>query len=238
MAHGHAHEEAEHVQHAAHDPFDRRVAITMVVVAAVLAAVKVQGHRTHNNTLSYQIKSNVAHTQASDLWSYYQHKKNRQYMYEADAALLADLGRKDGMMAWAVLAEEGHAKEAAKPKKKKGQLGEEGRKRVEELVRKGLSKEAAEQVVLWREQARQYKKDVAEIETQAKGLQEKGEHYEHDSEHKHHQAFYFDMGELGVELALVLCSVAILTKRAGFWFGGIGVGLVGVIVVALGFLAH
>jgi hypothetical protein len=237
MAHGHPHEEAEHVQHAAHDPFDRRVAITMVVVAAVLAAVKVVGHRTHNDTLSYQIKSNVAHTQASDLWGYYQHKKNRQYMYEADAALLANLGRKDGMMAWVHLADEGHAKEAPRPKKK-GQLSEEARKRVEELVQKGLPKEAAEQVVLWHEQVRQYKKDVAEIEDKAKKLEDKGHDYEHKSVHKHHQAFYFDLGELGVELALVLCSVAILTKRAGFWFGGIGVGLVGVVVVAVGFFVH
>ena len=238
MAHGHAHEEADHAQHAAHDPFDKRVAMTMVVVAAVLAAVKVQGHRTHNETLSYQIRSNVAHTQASDLWGYYQAKKNRQYMYEADAALLANLGGKDGMMAWALLADEGHAKEAAKPKKKKGQLSEAERKRVEELVKKGLPKEAAEQVVLWDEQARQYKKDVAKLEKQATEKQHEGHGYEHDSEHKHHQAFYFDLGELGVELALVLCSVAILTKRAGFWYGGIAVGLLGVIVVAVGFLAY
>ena len=233
MAHGHAHEEAEHVQHAAHDPFDKRVAITMVVVAAVLAAVKVVGHRAHNDTLSYQIKSNVAHTQASDLWGYYQAKKNRQYMYEADAALLANLGGKDGMMAWAHLADEGHAKEAAKPKKKK-----KGRLSEEELMKKGLSREAAEQVVLWGEQVRQYKKDVAEIKEKAEELEDKGHDYEHQSEHKHHQAFYFDMGELGVELALVLCSVAILTKRAGFWFGGAAVGLVGVVVVAVGFFAH
>ena len=44
------------------------------------------------------------------------------------------------------------------------------------------------------------------------------------STHTHHQANFFDMGELGVELALVLSSVAILTKRASYWYAGLIVG--------------
>ena len=62
--------------------------------------------------------------------------------------------------------------------------------------------------------------------------------YREKSEHKHHQADYFDLGELGVELALVLSSVAILTKRPGFWSGGLAVGVVGLIFVAIGFFVH
>ena len=81
MAHGHPHEEAEHVQHAAHDPFDRRVAMSMVVIAAILAAVKVLGHRTHNDTLAYQIKANVAHTQASNDFAFFQAKRQRIWRY-------------------------------------------------------------------------------------------------------------------------------------------------------------
>src|SRR5437868_650255 len=89
MAHGNPHEEAEHVQHAAHDPFDRRVAITMVVVAAVLAAVKVVGHRTHNAHLAYQIKAGVAHTQESDQWNFFQSKKMREVLAWLEANLLS-----------------------------------------------------------------------------------------------------------------------------------------------------
>src|SRR5436309_15610628 len=88
MTHGGPHEEAEHVSHHAHDPFDRRVAMSMVVIAAVLATVKVLGHRTHNATLAYQIKSGVAHTPESDTWNFFQSKKMREVLARQEAKLL------------------------------------------------------------------------------------------------------------------------------------------------------
>src|SRR5215470_11681596 len=96
-------EHAEHAQHAAHDPFDRRVAFTMAVIAALLAVVTMLSHRAHNDTLllqaegnRLQTESNILHTQASDLWSYFQAKKNRQYLYEANADMLAVLATGPG----------------------------------------------------------------------------------------------------------------------------------------------
>ena len=41
---------------------------------------------------------------------------------------------------------------------------------------------------------------------------------------------FFDLGELGVELALVLSSIAILTKAAGYWYGGLVVCAAGLVV--------
>ena len=87
MSHGQPHEEAEHASHHAADPFDRRVAMSMVVIAAVLAAVKVLGHRTHNETLEYQIKAGVAHTQESDQWNFFQAKKMREVLAELRASM-------------------------------------------------------------------------------------------------------------------------------------------------------
>ena len=46
----------------------------------------------------------------------------------------------------------------------------------------------------------------------------------------------FDLGELGIELALVFCSLAVLTKRLGFWYSGISVGLIGGVVALTAFL--
>jgi hypothetical protein len=212
MAHGHAHEEAEHASHHASDPFDKRVAMTMVVVAAVLAMVKVQGHRTHNDVLVYQIKAGAAHTRESDLhtresdqWNFYQAKKMRQHMYDSQSEW-ADL----------VLSE----------KKKK-----------EPAIKKKLAS--------LKKQASRYKKETEKIKEDAEKLKEDADKeqktahkYQEKSEHKHHQANYFDLGELGVELAIVLCSVAILTKQRGFWYSGMGIGVVGLIVVAMGFFAH
>src|SRR5438067_1944909 len=91
MAHGTEQhlEHAEHAQHHAHDPFDRRVAMTMAIVAALLACASMLSHRAHNHTLKLHIMANDDITEASNRWGYYQAKKNREYMYAADAALLA-----------------------------------------------------------------------------------------------------------------------------------------------------
>src|ERR1700722_8850820 len=97
MAHGTEHhvEEAHHAEHASHDDFTKRVAMTMAIVAAALAFVTLSSHRSHNETIQNQIKSNDHLTEASDKWGYFQAKKNRQYMLEDDDKILALLA-KDG----------------------------------------------------------------------------------------------------------------------------------------------
>jgi hypothetical protein len=249
MSHGHASQEGEHAAHHAQDPFDRRVAMSMVVIAAVLAAVKVVGHRAHNETLVYQVKSNVAHTQASDQWSYFQAKKNRLYLYESQAQLLSLLGARDGKnLAFAPEDEEDGAAFVRAPagigastpdkKKKKRELSEEDRRKVEELVKKGCSKQAAERIVVWQSEAGRYSKEADDIEREARRLTGEGVKYQKLSEHEHHQADRFDLGELFVELALVVSSVAILSKKSGFWYAGIALCAVGLAVVATGFFVH
>src|SRR6478752_9434977 len=94
MTHGQPHEEAEHAQHHAADPFDKRVAMTMVIIAALLAGVKVLGHRTHNDTLGYQIKAGVTNTEASNQWNFFQSKKMREVLARFEANLLLDEARR------------------------------------------------------------------------------------------------------------------------------------------------
>ena len=241
MSHGQPHEEAEHAAHHAVDPFDKRVAMSMVVIAALLAGVKVLGHRAHTDTLSYQIKANVNHTQGSDKWNYFQAKKNRQYLYEAQADLLTYLGRKSGAAPVEFRDEEVAAAPKEKPKtekKKKSELTPEDEKEVALLEKKGLPRDSAERIVTWRSQVQTYKAEAAALQTEAEGFDKAAEAAEKQSEHKHHQSFYFDMGELFVELAIVLCSVAILTKQKSFWYGGMAVCLFGLFVFGAGFFVH
>jgi hypothetical protein len=193
-------EHVEHVQHLALDPFDRRVAMTMAIVAAVLAAVTLLSHRAHNATLLLQQEANILHTQVSDQWGYYQAKKNRQYLYEATASML-QISAKDPTNA--------NARERATV----------------------LTKD-------WEGKAARYQNETAKIDDGAKQLGEEAKGREADSKAAHHRADRFDLGELGVELALVLCSVAVLTKRKEFWLTGIGIGTVGVVVAATGLLMH
>ena len=65
MANTHEHpEHAEHAEHNALDPFNQRVAVSMAIVAALLAEISMVGHRTHNLVLQMQGDANrldIAH---------------------------------------------------------------------------------------------------------------------------------------------------------------------------------
>ena len=65
-------EELEEHAHHAKEPFDRKVAVTMAIIAAVLATVSVGAHIFANEELLLQ-------QQASDQWAYYQAKSARRY---------------------------------------------------------------------------------------------------------------------------------------------------------------
>src|SRR5262249_44851003 len=104
--------------------------------------------------------------------------------------------------------------------------------------KKGFSKQAAERIVIWQSEASRYSREADDIERQARRLDAEGVKYQGMSNHEHHQADRFDLGELFVELALVVSSVAILSKKSGFWSAGIPLCAVGLAVVATGFFVH
>src|SRR5260370_33987999 len=72
-------EHAQHTQHAAHNPFDRGVAMTMAIIAAVLAGVTLVSHRGHTETLRLTSEATTFHTKASDEWNLYQAKNIRNH---------------------------------------------------------------------------------------------------------------------------------------------------------------
>lgn len=76
-------EVAEHV-HEAHEPYDKFVAGTMAIIAAVLAAVSVLGqHYTTEKVVNQQL--------ASDQWAYYQAKDIRRYVAQVAGDDLLEL---------------------------------------------------------------------------------------------------------------------------------------------------
>src|SRR4051794_17048457 len=90
-------EQIEHAHHAAHGgAFDRRVATTMAIIAALMASVTMLGHRAHNDTLRLQTEANIKHTQASDEWGYYQAKNIRRHAYQSSLAMMEVLPRAAG----------------------------------------------------------------------------------------------------------------------------------------------
>jgi Domain of unknown function (DUF4337) len=69
-------EEVQEHSHHAQEPFDKKVAATMAIIAALLAVVSVSGHIFTTEELLHQ-------QQASDQWSYSQAKDIRHYTAQA-----------------------------------------------------------------------------------------------------------------------------------------------------------
>jgi hypothetical protein len=83
----------------------------------------------------------------------------------------------------------------------------------------------------YQKEADRYTKEQAEIEEQAKDL-------EKESALNQRKADRFDLGEVFVEIALVISSLALLSRKRLYWYFGIVSGLAGLGVAATGFLLH
>jgi hypothetical protein len=73
--------------------------------------------------------------------------------------------------------------------------------------------------------AERYRKDDEEIQKQAQEL-------EGESHIRGRQALRLHFGEVFLEISIVLASLAILSKRATFWYAAMAGGVVGAIIGA------
>jgi len=76
-----------------------------------------------------------------------------------------------------------------------------------------------------------YREQQTEIQTEARGL-------EGEVQHASRRADRFDLGEVFLEIALVITSITLLTDNRKFWYLGIGLACVGIVAAASGFLVH
>jgi LPS O-antigen subunit length determinant protein (WzzB/FepE family) len=157
----------------AHEKDERKIGLTMAIVAVLLALATMLGHRTHTEEVLIQ-------TLANDQWAYYQAKTIRSHMYGADAEMASLLPRSEA-------------------------LAESFKKRAED------QKTGAEQV---RDQA-----------------QEK----EQESARASRKANQFDTSEIFLEIAIVLCSISLLTGMRAFWLVSFGSSIVGVAFITRAF---
>jgi hypothetical protein len=82
------HEMQEHAEHSAHNPSMVPVTFTMAVLAVVLAATTLLGHRSHTEELLMESK-------ATDQWAYFQAKNIRIHNIEVFIDLLSITPAKD-----------------------------------------------------------------------------------------------------------------------------------------------
>jgi Domain of unknown function (DUF4337) len=171
-----AHEAGEHHED---NPLLLPVAVTLSILAVLVAIATLLGHRASTEVLVLQNK-------ATDQWSLFQAKNIRSHEMASVADMLGTFTAVD--------------KEKAEALREKYQ-GEAGR----------------------------YEKEKAEASEEAKSLEAERDVVEHREDR-------YDAGEVILEIALIVCSLTLLTKRRIFWLAGIALGLVGLLVTASGYL--
>ncbi len=168
-----ASEEAEEHVHHAQQPFDKFVAGTMAIIAALLAIVSVLGLHFISEQLLNQQKN-------SDQWAFYQAKNIRRYSAQVARDLL--LQAKAGP----------------------------------DLIGK-------------------YAKDIARYDKDMQDIQEKAKEFEKERDIDSRRADRFHVGEVFLEVAIVLSSLAILTKRKSWYIAGIASAITGLAAAATAF---
>jgi cell division protein FtsB len=180
------HEVAGHRADAGHEAHgDNKlvvpVSVTMSILAVLVAAATLMGHRSHTEELLLQ-------AQASDQWNFYQAKNIRLHAMQVVVDSVETFQVKDSPKA--------------------------------ELVREKYQKEVD-----------RYEKEKDEISDKAKELEK-----ERDLLRK--RADHFDAGEGVLEIGLIICSLTLLANKKLFWYSGMAIGAIGLLVTLFGFIAH
>lgn len=73
-----------------------------------------------------------------------------------------------------------------------------------------------------------YKVEIGRYNQEQKQMEEEGHKLERDTEREGRKADRLDLGEVLLEVGLVVSSITLLTRRTAYWKAGILAGLVGV----------
>jgi hypothetical protein len=171
----------ENAEHGAHEKTLAPVTITMAILAVLVAAVSLLGHRAHTEELLNQ-------TRSTDQWAYYQAKDIRLRAYEVFLDQLSVTTLQDSA-------------KAAQLKDK-------------------------------------YSKDVDRYTAQEKDIEDQAKADEDEVTMFGRRADRFDLGEVLLEAALVICSITLLTKKRAFWGMGLALGMIGVALGVAGLMIH
>ena len=68
--------------------------------------------------------------------------------------------------------------------------------------------------------------------------QEKAHEYEREVTHAEHQAAHYDLGEALLQIAVVLASITLFTRRRSYFFLGLTFGIIGILIAATAVFVH
>jgi hypothetical protein len=83
----------------------------------------------------------------------------------------------------------------------------------------------------YRAEAERYRDEQKELDAKAREL-------EQESDRSHHKTDRFDLGEVFLEMALVITSITLLSGRRLFWYLGLFFGTAGIVVAASALLVR
>jgi Domain of unknown function (DUF4337) len=83
-----------------------------------------------------------------------------------------------------------------------------------------------------------YAKEVERYKEELKDIQAEAKKAEDEVKVEESRADRYDLGEVLLEAALVICSITLLTRKRIFWYMGILLALGGIAVTILGLMVH
>ena len=172
----------EHAEEAVGHASLAPVTITMAILAVLVSAVTLLGHRAHTEELLHQ-------TEATDQWALYQAKDIRKHAYEL---FLDELS---------VVTTAQNSEQVASVKEK-------------------------------------YQKEVERYHDQQKDIEGEANKAANDVKLEARRADRYDLGEVLLEAALVICSITLLTHKRLYWGMGLVLAIIGIVIGASGFLVH
>jgi hypothetical protein len=78
----------------------------------------------------------------------------------------------------------------------------------------------------------EYKNHIAQWTIDLADEQGKAHEFEHGADRAEHKAERFDLGEAMLQIAVVLSSITLFTRRRSYFFGGLSLGIAGMIIAA------
>ncbi len=84
----------------------------------------------------------------------------------------------------------------------------------------------------------EYRSHIKKWEGDLTDEQEKAHEYEREVTHAEGQAARYDLGEALLQIAVVLSSITLFTRRRSYFFLGLGLGAAGIFIAASALLVH
>jgi len=112
------------------------------------------------------------------------------------------------------------------------------RRHTDELFVDLTSVEATADAAVLAKLRERYSGEAARYKEEQKGIEEKATEMEAEVGHERNRADRFDLAEVFLEVGLVITSITLLSGRRIFWYLGMLLGVVGIVVAGTAFFVH